>query len=292
MTSTVSQARAIEGRIEGPVGAPAVLVLGGISSGKTLTGEGGWWPGVAGPGGALDPARFRLISADFLNTGEAGYPSAKEQARAILGLIALWEIDRVHIVGASYGGSIGLAIAEAAPGRVSGVTCISGAHRADPLATAWRSIQREIAEFGLRHGDGAGALDLARRLAMTTYRTRDELRLRFRDPAPGTRDANGVTAWLEAAGAKYAAKTAPDHFLALSRALDAVDLDPSRIKVPVHYIAVEDDLLVPLADMEEAAERTPDARLTVLRSIYGHDAFLKEVEAMNALIAADLEALS
>lgn len=288
----MSRARAIEGRIEGPDDARVVLVLGGISSGKTLTGEGGWWPGVAGPGGALDPQRYRLISADFLNTGAAGFPSAEEQAKAILGLIAGWEVGRFHIVGASYGGSIGLAIAEAAPDRVTGVTCISAAHRADPLATAWRSIQRDIAEIGLRNGDGTGALDLARRLAMTTYRTRDELRLRFRDPAPGTRDANGVTAWLEAAGAKYAGKTSPEHFLALSRALDAVDLDPSAITVPVHYIAVEDDLLVPLADMEEAAERTPDARLTVIRSIYGHDAFLKEVEAMNALIAGDLEALA
>ena len=288
----MSQARAIEGRIEGPEDAPAILVLGGISSGKALTGDGGWWPGVAGPGGALDPARFRLISADFLITGVEGFPSAGEQANALLGLIAGWEVSRFHIVGASYGGSIGLAIAQAAPDRVSGITCISAAHRSDPLATAWRSIQREIAEFGLRNGDGAGALDLARRLAMTTYRTRDELRLRFRDPAPGTRDANGVTTWLEAAGAKYAAKTAPEHFLALSCALDAVDLDPSKIAVPVHYIAVEDDLLVPLAHMEEAAERTPDSRLTVIRSIYGHDAFLKEVEAMNALIAADLERLA
>ncbi|MEN0654121.1 MULTISPECIES: alpha/beta fold hydrolase [Hyphobacterium] len=285
----MSRARAIEGRIEGPEGAPAVLVLGGISSGKNLTGAGGWWPGVAGPGGALDPACHRLISADFLDTGEAGFPSAGEQAKAILGLIAGWEIGRFHIVGASYGGSIGLAISLAAPERVSGVTCISAAHRADPLATAWRSIQREIAEFGLKHGNGPGALDLARRLAMTTYRTRDELRLRFLDPAPGTRDARGITAWLEAAGAKYAAKTAPEHFLALSRALDAVDLDPSRIKVPVHYVAVEDDLLVPLTDMEEAASLTPDSRLTVIRSIYGHDAFLKEVEVMNALISADLE---
>ena len=60
--------------------------------------------------------------------------------------------------------------------------------------------------------------------------------------------------------------------------------------MPVHYVAVEDDLLVPLADMEEAAEHTPSARLTVIRSIYGHDAFLKEVEVMNALIAGDLEA--
>lgn len=285
----VTRARAIEGRIQGPEDAPAVLVLGGISSGRTLTGEGGWWPGVAGPGGALDPERHRLISADFLNTGAAGFPSAEEQASAILGLIAMWQIGRFHIVGASYGGSIGLAIALAAPERVSGVTCISAAHRADPLATAWRSIQREIAEFGLRHDDGAGALDLARRLAMTTYRTRDELRLRFRDPAPGTRDADGVTAWLEAAGAKYAAKTPPEHFLALSRALDAVDLDPSALAIPVHYVAVEDDLLVPLADMEEAASLTPDSRLTVIRSIYGHDAFLKEVEVMNALISADLE---
>lgn len=285
-------ARSIEGGITGPDGAPAVLVLGGISSGKNVFGDGGWWPGVAGPGGALDPERHRVISADFLNTGEAGFPSTDEQARALLGLIAGWEVERFHIVGASYGGSVGLAMALAAPDRVTGVTCISAAHRADPLATAWRSIQRAVTEFGLRHGDGAGALELSRQLAMTTYRTREELRLRFRDPAPGSRDANGVTAWLDAAGAKYAARTAPDHFLSLSRALDAVDLDPSGLSVPVHYIAVEDDLLVPLADMEEAAELTPASRLTVIRSIYGHDAFLKEVDAMNALIAADLEALS
>ncbi|HAQ33878.1 MAG TPA: alpha/beta hydrolase, partial [Alphaproteobacteria bacterium] len=43
---------------------------------------------------------------------------------------------------------------------------------------------------------------------------------------------------------------------------------------------------------EEAARLTHRSRLTVIRSLYGHDAFLKEVEAMNALIAADLETVS
>ena len=74
---------------------------------------------------------------------------------------------------------VGLAFAAEFGDRLDSLIAISAAHRSDPLATAWRSIQRQIVALGLRHGDATQALALARGLAMTTYRTRDEFAERF-----------------------------------------------------------------------------------------------------------------
>lgn len=244
----------VTGRLTGPETGPAVIVLGGISSGRRVTdhdSEAGWWSVQAGPGRAIDTDTRRILSFDFIGEELSPFPTTQDQALALLALADAAGIERFDVVGASYGAMIGLALAALAPERVGRLLAISGAHRASAMAQAWRSIQRDTVELALRLGDGAAGLDLARRLAMTTYRTPEELEDRFYDPEPGSRDADGIAGYLEARGQAYAGTVAPERFLALSRSMDAHTIDLGAIRCPVTYLAVAEDRL---------GSRRPDRR--------------------------------
>ena len=103
--------------------------------------------------------------------GPASRIGSEDQADAIAALLLELGIRRLHaFVGASYGAMVGLAFAARHPERVRRLVAIAGAHRAHPLAIAVRNLQREIVRLGRTPRRRGAGLDLARRLAMTTYR--------------------------------------------------------------------------------------------------------------------------
>jgi homoserine O-acetyltransferase len=291
-------------RLVGPGGAPVVAALGGISAGREACDPDdpgrGWWRELAGPGLPLDTDRHAVLAIDWLGgtgassapgPGHDGFPAvdARDQARALLAVCDRLRIARLHAAaGASYGGMVALALAEIAPARVGGVLAISTSHRANALAAGWRGIQRAIVRHGLALGDGAGALALARSLAMTTYRTRAELDRRFPVDAPSGSAA--VEQYLLARGAAYAGATRPESFLCLSESIDRFRLDPARVRVPVHLVAIAEDQLVTPGEVRELARSLAGpVVLHELHSEYGHDAFLKERDLLAPAFRAALE---
>ncbi len=277
------------GRLTGPADGAAVIVIGGVSAGRRLfddeTGP-GWWPGVAATGGAIDPATRQVLSFDFLGEDATPFPTIADQAAAALALADAAGLKRFSLIGASLGGVTALEIAVQAPERVRRIDCLVAAARPSPMAKAWRAIQRDVVELALATGEGAAGVDIARRLAMTTYRTPEEFDQRFTNPAPGSQDANGVHRYLATAGARYAAVTAPERFLALSRCMDSADVAVEQIPAPVGYLAITSDRLAPPHDIKRTAARTPKAKVTEIDSLYGHDGFLKEIRAVNAFLGA------
>ena len=282
-------------RLEGPTDAPVVVALGGISAHRRIYSPAGtrdgWWPELSGPGLPLDASRFRLLGFDFLGgsgvttgplAGETGFPpvSSFDQAELLLRLCSHHRIERLHaIVGASYGGMVALAFGSRHPERVGQLLVISAAHRTNPLATAWRSVEREAVRFGMSHGDGAGGLRLARALAMATYRTREEFEQRFDgDPeVVGTRAVFPVERYLLARGDDYASRYAPGSFMCLSESIDLHRVEPESVTVPTTLVGVAEDQLVTLAEMRELESRLAgERRLYEIHSLFGHDAFLKE----------------
>jgi len=278
-------------RLAGVRGAPVVGVLGGISAGRNVAGSDGWWSEVAGPGAAIDLNRYTVLGVEFAPLNDRRVRiTPDDQARLIeLALDAL-DIAQLHaFVGASYGGMVGLALASRAPARVRRLCIISASHRPSALGLAWRGIQRRIVEFGLAHGDGERGLALARQLAMTTYRSPEEFEARF---GAGV-DADGrgsLDAYLIARGEAYPRQIPPQRWLSLSEAIDRHTLTPEAVRVPVTLAACPNDQLVPFADVNELARRLPQvASFHALNSIFGHDAFLKETEAVSAIIRQVLE---
>lgn len=276
----------VTGRVVGPRDAPLAVVLGGVSAHRYAADAGGmqgWWREQAQPGGALDVCAWRLLSLEFLGEAVAPFPTTQDQARAILALVDALGVERFRVIGASYGGMVALALAALAPSRVVGTFVTGAAAKASQMARASRSTQRAVVEFGLRAGDPKAALALARRMAMTTYRTAEEFERRFGENAAG-RDRAGVAAYLAARGQAYAETTSAERFLALSQSLDEHQADVTAITGLVHYAAVTSDRLVPAEHMRIAAERTPKGVYVPVESLYGHDAFLVDHALFSRLL--------
>lgn len=287
-------------RLAGPSDAPVVAALGGISAHRRVFDRerprAGWWCEVAGPGRALDSTRVRVLGIDYLGgSGESSGPSPGErfpslssydQAEAVRTLLDHLGIARLRaFVGASYGGMVALAFAERHPQRVEQLLVISAADRAHPMATAWRSVQRRTVRFALSQGRAAEGLELARALAMATYRSPEEFAARF-GHVPRAVDGQFVfpiEEYLFARGRDYAARYRPESFLCLSESIDLHAVDATRIDAPTTVVAVREDQLVPLGDLRALAARLPRARLQELSSPHGHDAFLKEAGALQPI---------
>lgn len=268
---------------------PQVVALGGISAGRAVLGETGWWRGVLG--GAVDLDRFGVIGIDFAPTEDVRVRITPfDQARLVAHALTQLGIDKLHaFVGASYGGNVGLAFAALYPEKLERLCAISAAHRATAQALAWRGVQRRIVEFGLEQGEGAKGLSLARQLAMITYRSAEEFETRF--GAGVDEDGRGeLDRYLIARGDAYHAVMPPKRWLSLSEAIDRFDIEPGTVRTATTLIACPTDQLVPIGSMRDLAARLPQlAGFHEAPSLYGHDAFLKEAETIAPIIRVVLE---
>ena len=277
----------------GPDNAPVIVMVGGISANRhpctAPDGGGGWWNGLAGPGQRIDPARHRVLGIDFI-ADEVGQiaPSPLDQARVIAGAMDRFGIARLHaFVGASYGGMIGLAFAEAFPERPDRLVVVSADAAPHPTATACRELQRRVVRLGLEQGRGEEALGIARGMAMLTYRSRQEFEQRFEGGIPNEDPlaCSYPGAYLRARGEAYPSVMSPGRFLSLSASIDRHRCSPERITTPTILIGAESDQLVPPRQMEALAERLGgETELHLLPSLYGHDMFLKEAGKLAAIL--------
>ncbi len=283
----------------GPAGAPVIVALGGISATRHVTSnEGdqstGWWEDVVGHGKAIDTRRFRVLGVDFEDGGRArdGGPARAvttyDQADAVARALDAIGAQYAHaIVGASYGGMIALAFAESHPKRLDRLVAISAPHEPHPMSTALRAVQRRIVELGLSTGETRRAMVIARELAMTTYRSREEFAERF-DSAPSEVSAGAtfpVETYLRSHGERFAARWTAERFLALSLSADLHRVNPRAIRTPATIVAAERDAIVPREQLATLVSRLAGpAQLIDLASTRGHDAFLTEPAALGRIL--------
>ncbi|MBD8873230.1 homoserine O-succinyltransferase [Rhodanobacter sp. DHB23] len=274
--------------------APTVIVQGGISANRDVTAPAdtaaGWWQALVAEDAAIDLARFRVLAIDWLTPAELGTAtiSSEDQADALAALLDALGIVKAHaFVGSSYGAMVGLAFAARHAQRADRLVLLAGAHRAHPLSTAQRSVQRGIVRLGQSSGQLDEALALARQLAITTYRGSAEFGRRFAGEPEwrGERFHFPVEDYLEHQGRRFVERFDADRFLALSESIDLHDVAPEQVPLPTTLIGFPSDRLVPLADLCELQRRLRGpATLEVVESPYGHDAFLKEPEQLAPLL--------
>jgi homoserine O-acetyltransferase len=283
----------------GDAALPAVFVAGGISAHRHVGSsaafaDAGWWEAQVGIGRALDPTRHCLVALDWL--GSDGNLDAvidpADQADAVAAVLDALGIERLRaFIGCSYGAMVGLQFAARHGARLERLVAISGAHRAHPFSSAWRALQRRAVALGALQCDETHGLALARQLAILSYRTPEEFADRF-DAAQIVDGRVRVAAedYLDHCGAQYTARTSAIAFQRLSESIDLQALEPERIHTPTMVVAVEQDRLVPVEDSLALAQRLRGpTRVEVLRSRYGHDAFLKEEAAIAAVLAEALQ---
>ncbi|HEY4133111.1 MAG TPA: homoserine O-succinyltransferase, partial [Gemmatimonadaceae bacterium] len=292
----------------GQTDAPIVIVLGGISASRHVAAHAddltpGWWDSVVGEGKPIDPNVVRILGVDFLDGGRGsdGRPqrvvTTYDQADAIAQVLDEIGVTRAHaIVGASYGGMVGLAFAEKYPERIERLVVVSAPHQPHPMSTALRSLQRRIVQLGIDTDETTEALALARGLAMTTYRSAREFAERF-ECTPIEQSTNDaifpVEGYLRHHGERFAATWTAERFLALSLSGDLHNVDPSRIHTPTTIIAAEGDTIVPRAQLDTLVFLLAGpVTFAELSTIHGHDAFLTEPEQLAPILDAALSPLS
>ncbi len=284
----------------GAASAPLLVVQGGISATRHVAAsaqhaEAGWWDAQVGEGRAIDLKKYRVFSIDWLGadgTLDVTLDPA-DQADAIAAVLDRLRLGSVAaFVGASYGAMVGLQFAARHGVCLSKLIAISGAHRSHPQTTALRVIQRRIVKLGRSESAVREALALARALAVIGYRTAGEFDARF-DAAPTFEAGSArfaVEDYFDAIGPRFVARFTPTAYLRLSESIDLHRVDPAAIRVPTELVAIEQDQIVPLSDVHTLAEGL-GARCRVHRiaSGYGHDAFLKETGAIDAVLRAALD---
>ena len=279
----------------GEAGAPTLVVQGGISANRDVltlqpNESPGWWQEMVGAHKSLDLNTYQVLAIDWLTSTDlhSQLVSTEDQAEVLFLLTQHLQIVCLHaLIGCSYGAMVGMAFAHQHPQHLNKLILIAGAHRPHPLATAQRCIQREMVRFGLDTGQAERALSLARQLAITTYRGRDEFGQRFAG-GPEWKDERfqfPVESYLDYTGRRFVERFTPEQFLSLSQSIDLHDIWPEKVLTHTLIIGFSSDLLVPFTDLVELHKRLKGkTTLIELDSPYGHDAFLKETTQLTPLL--------
>jgi homoserine O-acetyltransferase len=283
----------------GRQGAPLVIVLGGISAHRHLCAHvidtaQGWWPEQVRTDGALDPARYRLLTIDWLGAdGSLDCPiDPDDQAQAIERLLEEQEFHQVRAcVGASYGAMVGMHLAKRLGKRLGHLVVLSASARPHPFASAWRAVQRKIVRLGRNHDAARDGVVVARALAILSYRTPEEFEARFTDGVVLEEGIARASAerYLDVQGDRFANRFEAVAFERLSESIDLHTIDPSEIHVPTTVFAATSDRLVPIEDARRFSSSLPRlATYCEVDSLFGHDAFLKESAAVSGVLATAL----
>ena len=239
--------------------------------------------------------------------------TVRDQVNADVAALAALGIPEVAaVIGGSMGGARALEWMIGYPDRVgAGLVLAVGARAtADQIGTQSTQIAAIKSDpdwqggnyYGTGRSPDAG-LELARRFAHLTYRGETELDTRFgndgqdqEDPLAGGRYA--VQSYLEYQGAKLVRRFDAGSYVALTESLSSHDVGRGRggvaaalrsCPVPVVVGGITSDRLYPLRLQQELADLLPGCSgLNVVESIYGHDGFLIETEAVGQLIRETL----
>ena len=225
------------------------------------------------------------------------------------------------VVGGSMGGMQALEWAVMYPDRVRSIIPIAACLAASAQQIGWWSAGRRIIRLDPRWrggdyydaapGDGPhDGLALARQISQITFRTDDIFTDRFgRDvvePVEGFAlwQRFEVERYLEYHGDKLVRRFDANTYLLLTKAMDLHDLGRARggmtnalrrITCPVLAPGISSDVLYPAYQSHDLAEAIRSvgghATSAVIESPHGHDAFLLEHDAMDAIVQPFLSAV-
>lgn len=308
-------------------GSNAVLVLHALTGDTHVAAHRedpsrGWWDELVGPGRAVDTDRWFVVAPNIVggcsgSTGPAspapdGTPwgsrfpfiTLRDAVEVEARLADHLGIARWHAaIGGSMGGARALEWAVSRPDRVAGVGVLAATAHSSAEQIAFAQSQTQAIRLDPQFNGGdyyAGpqpeaGLGIARRIAHITYRSAEELAVRFGRSPQGGEDPFGtpagerigryqVESYLDHQASKLVGRFDANAYLTLTEALMSHDVGRGRGGVAealqrytgrAFVAAVESDRLYLPAESHELAALLPAApTVHLIDSPLGHDGFL------------------
>lgn len=316
----------------------AVLILHALTADSHAAGAAGpghstagWWSTIIGKGLAIDTDHWFVICPNVLGgcqgtTGPSSSARDGQEWGSRFPFVTIRDIVNVQaalsdelgigrfaaVIGGSMGGMQALEWAISYPDRVErlGVLAAPAHSNADEISLNSIQVESIRMDEGFQGGDyydakdGAGphkGLALARRIALLSYRSPDELNSRFRrswqsdiNPLNG-QGRFAVESYLDFHGNKFTRRFDANSYITLANAMSShdvgrdrggIDKALARVSARSLVLGINSDRLFPVATQHEVAKLLPHGidgpRAVVLDSEFGHDAFLIEHERVGS----------
>lgn len=276
-----------------------------------------WWGDLFTPDGPFNPEQHFIICVNTLGGcyGSTGPLSVNPETdlpyfhdfplitnRDIIKTFDLLRVylglERVHtLIGGSLGGQQALEWAVLRPYTFQHLIPIACNASHSPWGIAVNESQRMAIEADSSWGSktvdaGSKGLAAARAMSMVTFRAYQAYGEQQRDENPKL-DLYKASAYQQYQGDKLVKRFNAFSYWTLTKVMDShnvgrdgdgVQSALGKIQSSTLVVGVDSDLLFPLAEQELISNAIPNAQLEVIRSDFGHDAFLIETKKLKSVI--------
>lgn len=280
--------------------APIVLINHPLTGNSNVAGSSGWWNELIGTGKTISTEKYAVIVFNIPGNGYDGtlidnYETWNTGVIAELfydGLKQLLGINQLYaVIGGSIGAGIGWEMVAKFPNFVEHFISVGGDWKSTDWMIANTFLQKQILESNPK------PIEIARMQAMLCYRTPKALKLRFNRSKNEELGLYNVESWLSHHGDKLANRFDLSAYKMMNHLLGTIDITREgasfeeliiTIESKIHIFSIDSDLFFPLSEDLETVERAKKVGVKikhrVIKSDYGHDAFLIEFEKLQPLL--------
>lgn len=278
-----------------------------------------WWPGLFGSGKLIDPKDYFIVCANMLGSCYGSTnplsinPETKEPYRDAFPLITIRDMVNAHellrahlkinqiqlLIGGSMGGQQALEWAVIESGLIKRLCVLATNALHSPWGIAFNEAQRMalLADPTLYQDvpeAGKKGLEAARAIAMLSYRNYRTYQHTQSEEILDKIEDFKASSYQRYQGLKLHKRFNALSYLTLSKAMDSHNLGRERgsveaaleqIETPTLVIGIQSDVLFPIEEQHFLAKHIPKASFEWIDSMYGHDGFLIEFEAITKLVA-------
>jgi homoserine O-acetyltransferase/O-succinyltransferase len=277
-----------------------------------------WWPGLVGNGHLIDPDKFFIVCVNMPGscygsigplsnnpvTGAPYYHSfpfftPRDMIRAYQPLKNFLGISKIKIgIGGSMGGQQLLEWAIEEPDLFEHLVPIATNAFHSPWARAFNASQRQCIELDPSWTQnnaiaGINGMKIARGIALISYRNQDTYNFYQEDTDLNSLGPYKSESYQLYQGEKLAGRFNAFSYYCLSQSMDSHQVGRGRagisealkkIKAKTHLIGIQSDLLFTEKEQVFLLENIPGALLHMIPSVYGHDGFLLEYDAISGIV--------
>ncbi|WP_294677019.1 homoserine O-acetyltransferase [uncultured Fluviicola sp.] len=274
-----------------------------------------WWGDLFGEGKCFDPEEYFIVAVNvpgsaYGSTGPLSEELPYDEKFDAFPVLTIRDmvnglelvrkelnIESIHVlIGASLGGQQLLEWSLMIPEKIEHIIPIATNLKHSPFGIAFNEAQRMAIQadptfYQKQPNGGEAGMKAARAIGMLSYRTYEGYKITQSEENDEAFDHFKASSYQKYQGEKLAKRFNAFSYWYLSKAMDSHNVFRGRdekiverCRMPALVIGIDSDLLFPISEQEELADKLQNARLIRLQSDFGHDGFLVETETLTNYI--------